>query len=82
MTGCETPAPRIAPLPAELTACAEEPEPPALPMRDGASGLQLDLIQQERDRLTFEYIIGLRSAWGDCKAKVNGAAAWNRRVGG
>lgn len=62
---------RIAPLPANLTTCADEPAAPDLPGQDR---------QAERDRLTLDYILSLRSAWGDCRAKVDGARAWNERV--
>lgn len=70
---CGPKAMRIAPLPADLTTCANEPTAPDLPGADQ---------QAERDRLTLEYILGLRSAWGDCRAKVDGARAWNDRVKG
>ncbi len=81
MTACGNSV-RISPLPAELTTCQAEPEAPALPPRDGVQGLQLELVQQERDRLTLDYVLALRSWGGDCQAKVRGAAAWNRTVGG
>jgi hypothetical protein len=55
-----------------MTTCANEPAAPELPGREA---------QEERDRLTLDYILGLRSAWGDCRAKVDGARAWNERVG-
>ena len=74
---CEPGKVRIAPLPVELTRCADEPVAPDLPAREG---LNLDLVQAERDRLTLDYILSLRSAWGDCKAKVDGVRAWNARV--
>ena len=54
--------------PAALTECADEPVAPALPGRDQ---------QAERDRLTLAYILGLRSAWGDCSSKVAGIKAWS-----
>jgi len=54
--------------PAHLTVCADEPVAPALPGRDQ---------QAERDRLTLAYILALRSAWGDCAAKVAGIGAWS-----
>lgn len=79
LTGCGQTV-RLQPLPADLTRCAEEPEPPALPARDGKQGFDLDLVQAERDRLTLDYILALRSWGGDCQAKVKGAAAWNARV--
>lgn len=54
--------------PAELTRCADEPLAPDLPGRDR---------QAERDTLTLGYILNLRSAWGDCRAKVDGLRAWS-----
>lgn len=60
---------RVALPPAELAICADEPLAPDLPAD-----------QTERDRLTLDYILGLRSAWGDCKSKVDGLRAWMERV--
>lgn len=57
--------------PVELTECADEPQAPELPGRD---------MQDERDTLVLEYILGLRSAWGDCKAKVDGLATWRAEM--
>ena len=82
LTACGPKKVRLSPLPAELTSCAEEPAAPQIPARDGAAGPLLEQIQQERDRLTLDYILNLRSWGGDCQAKVKGAAAWNRTVGG
>lgn len=53
--------------PAHLTTCADEPEAPIIPGQE---------LQAERDRMVLEYILGLRSAWGDCAAKVAGIRAW------
>jgi hypothetical protein len=53
-----------------------------LPAREGKQGLELDLVQQTRDQMTLDYVLSWRTAWGDCKAKVDGAKAWNQRVGG
>jgi hypothetical protein len=33
-------------------------------------------MQDQRDVMTLEYILGLRSAWGSCKAAVAGVKAW------
>jgi hypothetical protein len=57
--------------PAELTSCAAEPEAPDLPGRQQ---------QAERDRLTLAYILGLRSAYGDCRSKVDGLRAWSEAM--
>lgn len=72
LTACgPKPAPRVITLPPDLTTCADEPPAPALPGQDQ---------QAERDRLTLDYILGLRSAWGDCRAKVDGVKVWNERA--
>jgi len=61
--------------PADLLTCADEPQAPSIPSRDGT-----DATQFERDRMTLAYILGLRSAWGDCAAKVAGVRAWAGEV--
>lgn len=67
LAACGQPQPiRILP-PASLASCAAEPEAPALPDRTE---------QAERDRLVLEYLLSLRSAGADCRAKVNGLATW------
>jgi hypothetical protein len=53
--------------PIELTTCAAEPLAPDLPGRE---------FQTERDELTFEYVLAIRAAWGDCAAKVDGLRTW------
>lgn len=72
LTGCGQTSVRVALPPPELTTCADEPAAPALPDRDR---------QPERDRLTLDYILSLRSAWGDCRAKVDGVRAWGGALG-
>jgi hypothetical protein len=67
-TACEPKRVEIVKPPAALTSCADEPVSPDLPGRDQ---------QAERDRLTLAYILGLRSAWGDCRSKVDGLRAWS-----
>ncbi|WP_420874037.1 Rz1-like lysis system protein LysC [Novosphingobium olei] len=57
---------RIKP-PADLLVCADEPQAPDLPGRDQ---------QAQRDALTLNYVLSLRDAWGDCRAKVDGLRAW------
>lgn len=74
---CTHERPRIALPPADLATCADWPKAPDLPDRDGTAATQL-----ERDNLTLEYILAGRSAWGDCKAKTDGLAAWMANVGG
>ena len=61
---------RVALPPAELAVCADEPLAPDLPAD-----------QAERDKQVLGYILGLRSAWGDCRAKVDGLKAWRDRAG-
>ena len=65
---------RLAPLPIELTTCADEPLAPALP------AVVSPADQVTRDMLTLDYVLALRLAWGDCRATVDGAKAWNARV--
>lgn len=59
---------RIKP-PADLLTCADEPEAPDLPGRDQ---------QAARDAMTLNYLLSLRGAWGDCRAKVDGLRAWSK----
>ena len=61
--------------PAELARCADEPLAPDLPAPSPET-------QRERDTLTLGYILALRSAWGDCRAKVKGLATWMETAGG
>ena len=62
--------------PAELATCADEPLAPDLPARDGT-----EAVQRARDTLTFDYVLGMRSAWGDCRSKVDGLKAWRETAG-
>ncbi|BEV00056.1 hypothetical protein NSDW_11500 [Novosphingobium olei] len=50
-----------------MLACADEPTAPDLPGRDQ---------QAVRDAMTLNYLLSLRSAWGDCHSKIAGLAAW------
>ena len=74
LTACAPTRVRLAPLPIELTFCADEPQAPALP------AVASPADQVTRDMLTLDYVLALRLAWGDCRAKVDGAKAWNERV--
>jgi hypothetical protein len=38
-------------------------------------------VQQQRDRTVFDYIIAMRSAWGDCAGKIAGVKAWSEGLG-
>lgn len=67
LTGCGQERPAIAKPPAHLLTCKDEPVAPELPGMDE---------QAKRDALTLDYILSLRSAWGDCSAKVAGVRAW------
>jgi hypothetical protein len=68
LTACGPERIEIVKPPVHLTECADEPQAPSLPGREQ---------QVERDRLTLDYILGLRSAWGDCAADVAGIKAWS-----
>lgn len=71
LTGCgQTRVETVKP-PLTLLTCADEPVAPALPDRDQ---------QTARDRMTLEYILALRAAWGDCAAKVSGVRAWSEAL--
>ena len=72
LTACGNERPRITKPPADLQTCAAEPAAPNLPERDGT-----DETQIQRDRMVLEYILSLRSAYGDCLAKVVGIKAWS-----
>lgn len=67
LTACGQARPVIAKPPVALLSCQDEPTAPDLPARDQ---------QDARDRLTLEYLLNLRGAWGDCSSKVTGIAAW------
>jgi len=72
LTACGNERPRIVKPPSDLQTCAAEPRAPVLPERDGSDAMQL-----ERDRMVLDYILSLRSAYGDCLAKVVGIKAWS-----
>lgn len=67
LAACGQPEPvKILP-PATLATCADQPVTPSLPGKDQ---------QAERDRQTLEYLLALRAAYGDCRARVDGLAQW------
>jgi hypothetical protein len=33
-------------------------------------------MQDQRDLMMLDYVLSLRSAWGDCSSKVAGIKAW------
>ena len=95
LTACGEVRTRLPVPPAELAECADEPVAPELPARPDAppltdegwqSGAILNWltlstqVQRKRDELTLTYILGLRHAWGDCKADVAGGKAWRETV--
>lgn len=67
LTACGSPRPVVSLPPPTLLTCSDEPTAPNLPSRDQ---------QDARDQLTLEYLLNLRSAWGDCSSKVAGVKAW------
>lgn len=71
LTACGTDRPVVSLPPVELTQCADEPVAPVLPGADQ---------QRERDLMTLDYVLALRSAWGDCRAKVDGLRVWREAM--
>ena len=67
LTACGQARPVIAKPPVALLSCQDEPTAPDLPSRDQ---------QDARDRMTLEYLLSLRGAWGSCHSAVAGIAAW------
>jgi hypothetical protein len=66
------------PVPANLKTCEAEPEAPALPTVDWSSVDTAKPIQFVRDQLTLTYVLALVATGGDCRAKVNAIAEWDR----
>lgn len=91
ITACSPGPVRIAPPPAELQTCADEPAKPDLAPYDW-TGIEaaaqtvreaVDMTKgmvTARDRVEFEAYLAMRSAWGDCKATVSAVRAWARTV--
>lgn len=75
LTAC-APEPVLVLPPASLATCADEPEAPDIPDRDGSAE-----TQDRRDVLTLAYVLAWRSAWGDCRAAVDGLKAWRASAG-
>lgn len=75
LVSCGQPEAIVLTPPQSLLTCADEPSPPAIPARDGSAETQLI-----RDRIMLDGYLALRSAFGDCKSKVDGVAAWVREV--
>ncbi len=76
LTGCGQERVRLSLPPADLATCADEPLAPAIPPRDGT-----DATMDARDALVFDYVLAWRSAWGDCRARVDGLKAWRDTAG-
>lgn len=62
--------------PTELAVCADEPAAPDLPPVDWTSPATARPVQRARDLAMLDYVLALRTAWGDCRADVDGLAAW------
>lgn len=77
LTACEPKRIEAVKPPVALTECADEPVAPSLPPVDWSSVETARPVQRERDRLTLDYVLALRTWGGDCKADVNGLAEWS-----
>lgn len=75
---CGNERPAIAKPHVTLLTCADEPEAPDLPPVPWAMGVLavIQQVQANRDAATLDYVLAMRSAWGDCRAKVAGTRAW------
>ena len=71
LSACGTDRPVAALPPVELMTCAGEPAAPNLPERDGT-----EAVQTARDLIMLDAYLALRSAWGDCAAKLAGVREW------
>lgn len=80
LTACGQERVRLVPVPVELTTCAGEPVAPDLPVQDWSSIEAAKAVQAIRDSKVFEFILAMRSAWGDCRAKVDGTKAYNESL--
>lgn len=81
LSACD-PHVRLATPPPEYLECATEPAAPDLPAIDWTAPVdQIKPVQRERDIATLGYVLSLRSAWGDCRAKIDGVRAWGEEVG-
>lgn len=72
LTACGQERPAIQKPPIDLLTCADEPDAPNLPDRSQ---------QAVRDTMVFDYILAMRTSWGDCKSKVSGIKAWVDALG-
>ena len=81
LTACGPKPVRLALPPAELARCADEPLAPDLPAVDWSSAELARPVQQARDAMMLAWALDMRSAWGDCKARVDGLKAWRETAG-
>lgn len=75
LSGCTQERPVIAKPPVELTECADEPQTPDIPAKDGTEATR-DL----RDMLVWTYVLALHGAFIDCKADVAGVKAYREAL--
>lgn len=76
----EPPIPEIAAYRWEAIAFIASQQPtPELAAAKAVELAQIDAI--DRDRIELDLILAFRSAWGDCRAKVDGLAAWRETAG-
>lgn len=74
VTACQERSVLILP-PADLATCADEPAAPEIPAATTSEA------QAVRDTAVLGYILALRAAGGDCRAKVKGLAEWRAEAG-
>lgn len=72
LSGCTQERPAIAKPPVELTECADEPQTPDIPAKDGT-----EATRDVRDLTVWLYVLALHGAYIDCKADVAGVKAWS-----
>lgn len=81
LAACGQPKPVVLQPPPALLSCKDEPTPPTLPEQDWTAAIEIiKEVQLIRDELTLDYILKQRSAWGDCRSKVDGVRAWSAEV--
>jgi hypothetical protein len=73
LSGCTQERPAIVRPPVELTECADEPQTPDIPAKDGT-----EATRDVRDGLVWRYVLALHGAFIDCKADVVGIKAWDQ----
>lgn len=81
LASCGQPTPVAITPPASLLTCADEPAPPALEPQDWTAPVEtIRAVQLRRDRMMLDAYLALRSAYGDCRAKVDGTRAWSETL--